>query len=236
MEWVLGNIKFNELRTYDDLGFTIADIQIGFPAPITKLEKIPYSNTYLDFSSTSGMLEYSTRTITIVFKLDKYISDTSNLNAVYFNLINSLSSVDFKKLEIDFLEGYFLARIESCSNFDLMQEDRLIEVVFLCMPFRYIENSVGSEAWDTFVFATDVLQETEYIVNKYKNITLHNQSVALETVTIIADSEFKIVYNNVEYSIKNGINKEVFKLNVGINNLNVQGTGIIKFEFYKEVI
>lgn len=233
---MLGSIKFNELRTYDDLGFTIADIQIGFPSPVTKLEKIPFSNTFLDFSSTNGVLEYSTRTISITFKLDKYITNTSSLNSVYFNLINSLSSVDFKKLEIDFLEGYFLARIESCSSFDLMQEDRLIEVVFLCMPFRHIEDSVGNEAWDTFVFDTDILQETEYIVNKSKNITLYNQSIALETVTIIADSVFKVVYDNVEYSIKNGTNKEVFKLNIGINNLNVQGTGTIKFNYYKEVI
>ena len=147
-----------------------------------------------------------------------------------------MTSIDFKKLEIDFLEGYFLARLENYSDFNLMQEESLIEVTFLCMPFRQLEKIVGEEEWDTFVFATDVLQETEYIVNKYKNITLYNQSIALETVTIIADSNFKIVYNNVEYSIKNGINKEVFKLNIGINNLNVQGTGTIKFVFYKEVI
>lgn len=236
MEWVLGSIKFNELRTYDDLGFTIADIQIGFPAPITKLEKIPFSNTFLDFSSTNGVLEYSTRPISITFKLDKYITNTSSLNSIYFNLINSLTSIDFKKLEIDFLEGYFLARLENYSDFNLMQEESLIEVTFLCMPFRQLEKIVGEEEWDTFVFATDVLQETEYTINNSKNITLYNQSITLEAVTIIADSNFKIVYNNVEYFIKNGINKEVFKLNIGINNLNVQGTGTIKFVFYKEVI
>lgn len=236
MEWVLGNIKFNELKTYSDLGFTINDIQISIPAPITKLEKIPFSNTFLDFSSTNGVLEYSTRQISITFKLDKYITNTSSLNSIYFNLINSLTSIDFKKLEIDFLEGYFLARLENYSDFNLIQEESLIEVTFLCMPFRQLEKNVGEEEWDTFVFATDVLQETEYTINNSKNITLYNQSIALETVTIIADSVFKVVYDNVEYSIKNGTNKEVFKLNIGINNLNVQGTGTIKFNYYKEVI
>lgn len=233
---MLGSIKFNELRTYDDLGFTIADIQIGFPSPATKLEKIPFSNTFLDFSSANGVLEYSTRTISITFKLDKYITNTSSLNSVYFNLINSLTSIDFKKLEIDFLEGYFLARLENYSDFNLMQEESLIEVTFLCMPFRQLEKIVGEEEWDTFIFATDVLQETEYTINNSKNITLYNQSITLEAVTIVADSAFKVVYDNVEYIVKNGINKDVFKLKVGANSLNIIGTGVIKFEYYKEVI
>ena len=95
----------------------------------------------------------------------------------------------------------------------------------------------GNDLWDTFNFELDIAQTTSFTVNGEKNVTLHNNGAIGLSPQINASAAFTIIKEGISYIIPSGVSKsDLFRLEKGINNLKIIGTGDISFAFYKELI
>lgn len=235
---MLGQIEFNNIKTYDDFKFKIVNISISDPEPNLILISVPYSNGVYDFSSiATGDITYNTREITVEFELDEYEAYQEKINAVYYAFKNALYTNEFKSLKIDWIEGIFIARVKSISSLELLEEDRKIEVIFIAQPFRQLEHYEGDGIWDNINFETDIFQGNTYDVEGSLDISLYNLGIKKCTPDIITNSsEMSIIYKNKEYLLQGGSNKNKIILDRGKNDLTIKGTGNIVFLWKREVI
>lgn len=232
---MVGQIEFNDIKTYDDFGFLIDDIIIENPSPNLVLQTVPYQSGVYDFTEVGG-LTYSTRLIKVKLKLEKYESYQNRLNVLYYNFINRLNSTGMRELKISWIEGIFKSRVQSISDFILLEEERIIEVIFLSQPFRTHEIFEGNDLWDTFNFENGVFQTTKYEITEETNITLYNLSATKVFPEIICSNAMSILYNNITYNIPSGTNKNILRLEKGENTLRITGVGTIEFKWKREVI
>ena len=243
---MVGQITFNGVRSYDDLGFLINDISIGNPSPILIQQRVPYQNGIYDFSEINGNVAYTTREIKVQLRLERFESSQFALNTLYYKLVNSFMSLTFIGLEmaplkISWLEGEFQARVSSISDFKLLEDKRIVELTFVAQPFRTWEGFEGSDIWDIFNFETDVTQyNTIDLINTVTEITLYNLSVVRTKPVIDCSTNMSILYNQTSCELKAGLN-DGFYLNKGINILKVtcpldSGIGTIRFLWHREVI
>lgn len=235
---MLGQIEFNNIKTYDDFNFKITNISITDPEPNLILVSVPYSNGVYDFSSiATGDITYNTREITVELELNEYESYQERLNVIYYALKNVLYTNEFKNLKIDWIEGIFTARVKSISSLELLEEDRKVEVTFIAQPFRQLEHYEGDDIWDNINFETDIFQDNTYDVEGSLNISLYNLGVKRCTPDIITNaSGMSIIYKNKEYLLQGGSNKNKLILDKGKNDLTIKGTGNIVFLWKREVI
>jgi hypothetical protein len=245
---MVGQLEFNGIKTYDDLGFVINDISIGNPSPILIHQRVPYQNGVYDFSEINGNVAYTTREIKVQLKLEKYEVRQAVLNTLYYQLVNKFMSITFSGLEmtdlkISWLEGVFQARVSNISDFKLLEEERIIELTFIAQPFRTWEEYEGNDIWDTFNFETDIAQSNKIILtNANTDITLYNLSVVRVQPVIKCSKEMSIIFKQIVYNLKSGYNSNVFWLEKGINeHINIEcvignGTETIEFLWKREVI
>ena len=240
MQIEYGQIEYNSKKSYDDFGFVINDIKIGLPEQNIIKESVPFQNGFYDFSEINGETTYSERKIKIAL-LQQDIRDyrRDRLNIIYTNVVNWLMGAGTNKLKLTWLKGLFTARVNSISDIDLLEKRGIVEVEFLCQPFRQWENYESDFIWDTFNFETDVIQGV-YEVNGELEITLVNLSIHKVKPLIIASStmDIEIISGGlgIEYSVNKGITENLIQLDRGENKIKITGTGTIEFKWRREVI
>lgn len=231
---MVGQIEFIGKKSYDDFKFLIDDINIGNPSPNIILDSVPYQNGVYDFSEMSGDMTYSTREIKLRFKVEEYLYTQAKSNVLYYKITNWLSGKS-GEMKISWIEGLFSARCISVSDMSLLEDERVIEVAFLCQPFR----NLGIETdtlWDTFNFETDYMQVLEYVIEGTKKLNIYNINTVKPSPSITCSSSMNILFNGNSYILSPGINTNVIKLDKGLNVIEVTGSGSIKFEWEREVI
>lgn len=235
-----GQIEYNSKKSYDDFGFAINDIQIGLPGQNIITESVPFQNGFYDFTEMNGETTYSERKIKITFyqnDIKDYRRD--RLNMIYSNIVNWLMSAGASKLKLTWLEGLFTARVNDISDIDLLEKRGIIEVEFLCQPFRQWENYESDFIWDTFNFETDVVQGL-YEVDGELEVTLVNLSIHKVKPLIVASAEMEVekISNGlgVKYVVKKGNTDNLIELAKGENKIKITGTGTIEFRWKREVI
>ena len=234
-------IFFNGKHSYNDLGVTIADKDIGYPEKEKIKVKVPFSNVEYDFSTIYGDQTFTTRPLTYTFNvLDKHRNlDTVQVNLIETKLSNWLmGAVGKQKLYDDSIPGYYyLAEVEGGLNFDELWNYGTLTVEFTAYPFMIAELQEGNDLWDPFNFELDVAQITDFTVNGSLEVILYNVGTPSLEPTIEASAPMEIIKDGVTYKIPSGKSKNnAFFLSPGENKLIIKGNGTIKFTFYKELI
>lgn len=224
-----GFIQFNNLIS-SELGLVVNDVQISQPNPILITESIPYSNEYFDFSSSVGTTKYEQREIIIKFSFFSF-------NRQFINIKNRevatwLYSANKSKLKIDFIQGYFNARVTNILN-EHSEGYNYITVTFIADPF-IICDAFGADIWDNFNFITDVTENNVFNVTTNRNIELINTGIPVSP-KIITSSSMKIRFEGTIFSLKMGINNIPYLyLKNGLNSIEViEGSGTLEFIFNK---
>jgi phage-related protein len=136
----------------------------------------------------------------------------------------------------DIPDYYFYAEVEEISNFEEILNFGRITITFIADPFKKGINEVGNEAWDTFNFETDYMQDIEFDVNGTKTISLYNPGRIVAPL-VNCTSSITVINNGYTANFIAGDNKDWrLKLQPGANTLSINGTGHIKFIFRKELL
>jgi predicted phage tail component-like protein len=191
-------------------------------------------NGSYDFSTvaSNGEITYTERSIKIVLGLPATTKE--QLYSIYSKTLEWLMGVGKSQLVFDdIFDYYFMAEVECASTFDEVLTFGNLEVEFIAEPFKQGACLVGDEAWDTFNFDEDVIQDVEFDVVTTKTITLYNPGRPV-TPLINSIPAMSIVKDWLTYDLKLGDNKPYnFKLQNGSNTLTINGTGHIIFTFRK---
>lgn len=232
-------ITFSGKHSWNDFGLYIEEKAISPPAKRKVKETIPGMSGYLDFSTvvSGGEQIYDTREITIKFGLIQ--GTRENLYSLYTAVLEWLLGAGQSQLIFDFMPGYyFLAEVESTPSWSEFIESGDLEVKFVCNPYKYGVDNYGNLLWDNIDFnLPDYIEETSFNVNGTQNITLYVSGSHSIVPNVITDSSMECTLNGV--SVTFTINKSTdwsFRLQPGQNNIQINGTGNIKFNFRKEVL
>lgn len=225
-----GQIRFNNKGSYEDFGLEIENINISFPAPIMRKERIPYSNKVFDFSGAGGFTQYEERTIEITFS--KFGLDRIKVNSFYSQVVMWLYESQSNEIDIDYYRGTFIGRVEEISSVGHLEAFNKLTVVFTVEPFAQGE-LYGNDLWDVFNFENDVVEEKSYAINTSKTINIINTGANVSPV-IHTDSNMTLEFKGRIYNLYTGKNTlPVLFFISGENEIVVRGTGSIRFEFNK---
>lgn len=231
-------IDFNGMHSDQDLGLRVLDRRIGKPSKIKRKERVPFSNQVYDFSGIYGSQEYEERLLTYVFQIKDYDSK-QRLDTLETKVNNWLMQPSEKIVLRDdnIVNYYFLAEVESATEFEEMRFGGPLTVTFTAYPFRISRLKEGHDIWDDFNFELDIAQVTDFNINGTQTVTLYNPGIASLFPTIEASSSMEIRKGNTTYSISAGESSSLeFELAVGTNRMTITGNGTISFTFYKELI
>ena len=242
----MANFKINNTDIKEYLGFEVCQVTIDDPEVNLITETVPFMNGSYDFTNIYGPTTYKDRIITIrVITENRTDIRRATLHEKYSMLRNFLLPLSQSKLELDYIEGYFLGRctgISSKNGFELLG---YIDIEFTCYPFRFMNKYEGDDLWDTFNFETGIAQETKFDINGTKAITLYNLGgnviYPIIVITNASTSDiFKIEHNGKIYQFTSesvGTNKiKELPINIGINKMTITGKGTIEFKFKREVL
>ena len=82
-----------------------------------------------------------------------------------------------------------------------------------------------------------MVQETKFEIENIKNIQLYNNGAIGINPIVVCSSNMEITKGNTTYKFNSGETKSwSFKLDKGLNDLIIKGTGTIEFKWYKEVL
>ncbi|MCU5596792.1 phage tail family protein [Bacillus wiedmannii] len=238
---MLYGINFDGKHSYKDMGYTMpAERDIGFPSKEKIIVKVPFSNAEYDFSGMYGSQTYTPRQLKYTFNVLKRGNWTPQaLHLEKTKLINWLmSSSGRKKLYDDDIPGYyFLAEVESESNFVDDFETGTLTVTFRAYPFMIAELKEGNDIWDMFNFELDVAQSTNFSVKGTLKVTLFNAGAPEIVPEIMTSNRMTLIKEGITYLVPSGgIKDRNFVLKPGKNPIRIIGDGIISFGFYKELI
>ena len=231
---IIEGFSFRDIHTSD---YDMWLVDRFTPPPNEKqiIESLPFAQGIQDFSMILGARVYENRELKYTFEILN--RNYQHRKSIETSLTNWLMNSDYSELHDDHAQNYHY--IAKCRHVDVMDSagGLSVEVTFDAYPFKIAELLEGNDIWDTFNFELDVAQVTEFEVNGTTNITLFNVGSNLITPTIEASSDFEITKGNTAYEISSGTTKsESFFLDMGENRLTITGNGIIKFNFYKELL
>lgn len=230
----LRGVKFNDKHN-NDIGLVMHSKTIESPAKKKIKDTVPFMNGSYDFSTigSNGEITYSERKITIIFGLP---ADTKEqLQILYSRALEWLVDVGKSKLIFDVIKDYyFMAEVEEAPSFEELMEFGTLTVTLVADPFKYSIDYIGSNIWDTFNFEEDYLEESYYNIEGTGNIIVHNPGRLAHPI-VYCSVPMTLIKNGKSYNLSPGNNQIYgFYLANGINNLTINGTGIINFLFRKE--
>lgn len=228
-------ISFKNKHSYIDFGLTIKSKSINPPKKIKTKETVPFMNGSYDFSNLYGEQTYEERELGYVFNL---ICETKlELNTEKIKVLDWLLNSFKGALKDDTIPGlYFNAE---CENIDFKESGRYAEITatFIAYPFKIGLHDEGNIPWDDFNFELDYMQDTKFDVSVSKSIEIINSGSRKITPTVVCTDEFDVIKNGITYKFNAGTTKDWrFNLDIGLNNLTLNGSGNIEFIFRKEVL
>ena len=225
----------NGINSSKEFGVELMEKSIQPPTSNRIIEKVPYMNSEYDFSNLYNELTFGERKVTCKYAIPTV--DTERLNIKYSQLLNIIMKYELI-LEFDDIKGYyFKGKIDNTPNFEEISIFGTLTVVYSCYPFKVSTLQDGHDIWDEFNFELDMSQDTEFEVENIKNIQLYNNGATGINPIIVCSSNMEIIKGNINYKFNAGESKSwSFKLDKGLNNLTIKGTGTIEFKWYKEVL
>ncbi len=233
-------IKFNGRHSTDFGLILLKGKEIGFPEK-NKIEvRVPFSNAVIDLSNIYGSQTFGERSIKHVFLIRDFKNkDAESMYRLWTKVVNWLTQPTTKQPMYDDImhKYYYLAEVVKAPSLEDMVSTGKLTVEWTCYPFRIYELFEGHDIWDDFDFEFDIAQEIEYEINGSRNIQLFNVGSNVAIPEIITDNALSITIKNQTINLVSGSTKlSRIRLLPGVNDLNVTGTGSIKFNFHKELI
>lgn len=207
------------------------------PEENTITEEVPFMQGSYDFSMILGERIYKNRTLSYRFEVEERNYQHRKVDEIV--LKNWLMKRGWGKLYDDHDDGYYYwAKCTSVTVEDDHVYGRLlISISFEAYPFMRARLEEGHDIWDEFNFELDYSQPNDFSINGSSTVNLMNVGSAGVVPTIKASSEMTIIKNGVTYTVPAGESKsESFRLEIGENTMTINGTGTIKFIFYKELL
>lgn len=235
---MMGQIEFNNLKSFDDFGLKTKLVEVSYPTPKVIKGSVPFQNGEYDFTGLLGETTYENRPIKVIFQYDGFKAATrTRLSSFYTKVINWLYNSGENELIIDYEVGTFKGRVVDISSIEVLSCSGEITVEFDCYPFRTFKYTEGDIPWDDFNFELDCLQETKFDVEGSKTINIINTGSTRIAPTVICSGSFNIVKDSITYKFNPGTTKDWrFLLDKGENNLILNGIGNIEFVFRKELL
>lgn len=207
------------------------------PGENTITEEVPFMQGSYDFSMILGERIFKNRTLSYRFEVEERSYRHRKVDEIV--LKNWLMKKGWGRLYDDHDGGYYYwAKCTSVTVEDDHVFGRLsISISFEAYPFMVADLEEGHDIWDEFNFELDYIQPNEFVVSGSLNIVLMNVGSAGVVPTITASSQMTIIKNGITYTVPAGESKsESFRLEIGENTMTINGTGTIKFIFYKELL
>lgn len=231
-------LTFNGKHSFRDFGLIMfSKNRPVLPEPKIVAEDMPCMDGEYDFSAANpdGEVKYKPRVLEIDFVLKepdpRWLRVKSNRIAAW------LACGEQQLIFDDEPDKYYLAMVANKLDLDnQIVTIKRFTAQFRCRPFKFGVSLVGEEAWDTFNFEEDVLQDTEFDVVDSLTVTIIN--VGRSVVPVInTDANMSITVSGNIYNLVPGDNKFYdLKFVNGENQISITGTGHIKFIFRKEVL
>lgn len=230
-------IQFADFNSKD---FGLYLIERNAPTPAEKeiIKNIPYMQGVLDFSSLLGGRVFENREIEYTFT----IFETTYLQRkiVERDIKQKLMAHGRNKLyDTHDANYYWLGKCKSVSVEDDEEYRTLtVTIVFDCYPYMFSNAEYFDDFWDTFDFDDDVANYTKYIVKGELDFPLFNAGSVPVKPKVITDSRFLVKINDEDPIVFEAGSKQDYYLSLrpGVNDVHVEGTGIIQFHYQKEVM
>lgn len=218
-----------------EFNLRLIDRQADPPLEKKIIENIPFMQGNLDFSAMLGQRVFENRQLMFNMLIINY--DYQKRKNIETSLTNWLMGPSFLRLYDDFSpDYYYLAKCETINYVD-RYEGMTAVITFDAYPFKKSEQLEGNDVWDSFNFELDVAQITEFKISESETIKLYNNGSNMVTPKIIASNEFEIIKGSQAYIVPAGTSESSeFTLDLGENDLTVNGNGTIEFQFYKELL
>lgn len=223
-------------HSYNDFGLKVISREFNPPSKRKVKETLPFLNGSYDFSLLYGDDVYEERTIKYVFDF-RYENKIDFINKK-IAITDWFTSNSKEPLYDDLVPNYyFIAECEDSIKFSEGYIDCEVTVIFTAYPFKISTLQDGHDVWDKFNFELDMVQNTKLEVNGTENIQLYNNGAVGINPIVICSNDMEIIKGNTTFKFKAGQAKSwSFKLDKGLNDLTVKGTGTIEFKWYKEVL
>lgn len=216
-------------------------VERNAPTPDEKeiIKDLPYSQGVLDFSALLGERVFKNRDITYKFRL--FNTPYSERKFVERRIKQHLMLHTNQKLfETHNVNYYWLGKCKSVEvENDYKFNGLLVTILFNCYPFLIGGKNQFDDLFNEFYDTPNdsIANYTKYKINGKLSFVLYNGGSVSVKPAIIADSNFKVTINSDTVNIKSGENLDYYlSLKPGINNVTVEGYGLIHFHYRREVM
>ncbi|NWO06698.1 MAG: phage tail protein [Alteromonadaceae bacterium] len=233
-------ITFNGLHSYEDLGLTIKEKEIGNPEKEKALVEVPFSNLEYDFSELYGDQNMSSRALSYTFNVynAKYFTKEQMVR-LKTRAVNHFMNVN-KMVELyddDYPNWHFLAEVREAPDFSEDNARGELTIEFEAYKYMIDNEPEGTDIWDRFDFDFDMAQVTELKVDETQELVILSNSAGAVNPSIRCDSNMTIEHEGTLYTFKAGTTKELeFRLTKEFNELRISGNGKLEFIWHKEMI
>lgn len=210
------------------------------PTPEEKeiLKDIPFKQGVLDFSALLGSRVFKNREIEYVFML--FNTPYNQRKIVERNIKQKLMVHSRNKLFDTHDSNYYW--LGKCKSVEVENGEKFnhlkVTITFDCYPYMISHTDYFDDYWDTFEFDEDVANYTKYVVNGSLEFPLFNAGSVAVKPKITVNSTFRVKVNDEDFiEFQSGSKQDYYlSLKPGVNDVKVEGTGIIQFHYQKEVM
>ena len=224
------NVKFGDIKSYDDWKLKLLDVKISFPAVKEKNIDIPGMDGVLDLSTLlTGDVQYQNRTVQYTFDVQDNVRSWA---AMISNIANYLHGRNHKIIH-DFDAGYYY---EGRLSIDTTKSSQLLSRLVITGdvdPYKYEIND-GTEKWKWDPFSL-----RDGIIREYGNIAINGSGTvniigrrkrAIPTIT--CNEPMVLTYGKLTLNLPAGITK-VYELQLGEgeHTLTFTGNGTVTISY-----
>lgn len=210
------------------------------PTPSEKeiIKDLPYKQGVLDFSMLLGDRVFNNRDITYNFLL----LETSEKDIYFFEtkLKQKLMRYGQQKIH-DSHDPYYYwygkcksVKAERNATYNRLQ----VTIVFDCYPYMFSNTNYFDDSWEHFDLKNDVANYTKYEIKGSLDFPLYNSGSVSTRPDVIVDTKMIVTVNGEDpITFEPGDSKNFYlSLKPGVNDIHVEGNGIIRFHFQSEVM
>lgn len=237
---LVGRESFNwkGKNSFKDFGLTV--VERDAPSPEEKEVRInlPYSQGDIDLSSPQDEQFFNSRIIT--YTLARLGRQHDHRKYDHLLVENWLRGGTEDILVETYSEGfYYVGKFVGVIPRNSTDGSRVItyEAVFKCQPFKISVFEEGTAYFDDMNLMTDVIQKTFFELNGTRDIKLYNNSVTSIVPKFEITGLMEIENDNVVIVADDSSKRsDLFRLKLGMNNIQLRGQGTIKFIWQKRLL
>lgn len=233
-------ITFNGKHSYNDFGLIMEYFKPQPPQPKKIIQAVPGMNgDGYDFSTvlTNGEKTFTGRDLNCKFGFKE--KDKKALEQKYGAVLEWLVGSEKSKLTSDTMPGlFFMAEVQEIPQWDEVRRMGYLILDFRADPYKKGVANYGDLLWnDVDFYLPDYIQETRFTVNGSKTVTIGVPGSHSIIPKVVCSTNMTCTTNGYTTTFTSSKSLDwQFKLKPGLNNIQINGTGDIDFQFSKEVL